>query len=151
MKSLQEVLISADCSIRCFLDPVSDAGDWGDLRDEKCDLHKISTLVVTVKLREPFDGNADSSIRCNSDSVPSVSDVGVSQATRRRRWFFRQSMEYRLNHKYMRQPRSPGSGVSLSDPYISRVCILGNLSGSNWIWPCGFLKNNLPVVSVQMH
>jgi hypothetical protein len=27
MKSLQEVLISADCSIRCFLDPVSDAGD----------------------------------------------------------------------------------------------------------------------------
>jgi hypothetical protein len=29
---------------------------------------------------------------------------------------------YRLKHKYMRQPRPPGSGVSLSGPYISRVC-----------------------------
>jgi hypothetical protein len=34
---------------------------------------------------------------------------------------------------------------------ISLGCVpLGNLSGSNWIWPCGFLKNNLPVVSVQI-
>jgi hypothetical protein len=34
---------------------------------------------------------------------------------------------------------------------ISLGCVsLGNLSGSNWIWPCGFLKNNLPIVSVQI-
>jgi hypothetical protein len=35
--------------------------------------------------------------------------------------------KYRLNHKYMRQPRPRGSGVSLSDPYISRVCTPRNL------------------------
>jgi hypothetical protein len=73
-ESLKKVSTSADSSIRCVFGPVSDAGAWTGLRDEKRGLHKISTLPGTIILRGPFDENADSSIRCNSGPVWSVSD-----------------------------------------------------------------------------